>query len=182
MKVTPLGYALIGLIIARPRSGYDLRKAFEDSPLGVYSSSPGSIYPVLAKLADAGMIEKRAITKSTKSVFHPTTKGRSELKKWLSKPVTVNEIAKEIDITLLRFAFLESLNDLRLTQTFLESFEDAVSTHLENLNAFLETTDGKALSPYGRLAMENGMSGFEGQLSWAARAKATLLISAKKRR
>ena len=50
MKHTALGYALIGLVQEDPRSGYALRKVFEDTPMGAFSSSPGSIYPALKKL------------------------------------------------------------------------------------------------------------------------------------
>ena len=42
--MTPLSYALLGLMQMEPRSGYALRKVFETTPLGGYSSSPGSIY------------------------------------------------------------------------------------------------------------------------------------------
>jgi hypothetical protein len=39
-----LGHALLH---QQPRSGYDLRKIFESSPIAYYSDSPGAIYPAL---------------------------------------------------------------------------------------------------------------------------------------
>ena len=42
---TSLEYALLGLIHMQPQSGYDLRKIFETTPMGHYSSSPGAMAP-----------------------------------------------------------------------------------------------------------------------------------------
>ena len=36
-------------------SGYDLRKVFEETALGNYSSSPGAIYPALSRLEQQGI-------------------------------------------------------------------------------------------------------------------------------
>ena len=54
---TTLEYALLGLVHAEPRSGYDLCKVFETTPMGHYSSSPGAIYPALKRLEGAGLVE-----------------------------------------------------------------------------------------------------------------------------
>src|ERR1019366_772892 len=45
-----LGYALMGLLHQKARSGYELRKVFATTPIGTFSDSPGSIYPALARL------------------------------------------------------------------------------------------------------------------------------------
>ena len=51
MNASPLDYLLVGLLSGGPRSGYDLRRQIGDSPLRVYSDSPGAIYPALRRLA-----------------------------------------------------------------------------------------------------------------------------------
>lgn len=43
-----------------PRHGYDLIKAIESMSAGLYSPSPGMIYPMLAMLADEGLIAEVA--------------------------------------------------------------------------------------------------------------------------
>ncbi len=55
-SLTPLGYALLGLVRLRPRSGYDLRRVFESTPMAYFSSSPGAIYPALGRLERGGLI------------------------------------------------------------------------------------------------------------------------------
>lgn len=170
MQITALGYALIGLVRAEPRSGYALRKVFEDTPMGSFSSSPGSIYPALKKLADAGMLEKRGAESGRKPVFHITPLGESTMRAWLELPVTSDELAHAVDRVLLRFAFLQDIQDLRVTRRFLTSFETALGTHIEGLEIYLDSPDGRSLSRHGRLAVENGLRGFRAHLDWVADA------------
>ena len=42
--------ALLGLLHGEARSGYALRKVFQDTPMLHFSDSPGSIYPALKRL------------------------------------------------------------------------------------------------------------------------------------
>lgn len=51
---------LLHLLKDEPRHGYDLIKAIEDLSAGLYSPSPGMIYPMLTLLADQGLIAEVA--------------------------------------------------------------------------------------------------------------------------
>jgi DNA-binding PadR family transcriptional regulator len=51
-----LRYVLLGLIAERPRHGYELIKAIEEKFGGMYSPSPGVVYPTLTLLEELGYI------------------------------------------------------------------------------------------------------------------------------
>jgi DNA-binding PadR family transcriptional regulator len=51
---------VLGLIAEAPRHGYDLIKGLKARFAGAYSPSPGSIYPILQTLAEAGLVEAQA--------------------------------------------------------------------------------------------------------------------------
>jgi DNA-binding PadR family transcriptional regulator len=51
-----LRYVLLGLIAERPCHGYELIKAIEEKLGGMYSPSPGVIYPTLTLLEELGYI------------------------------------------------------------------------------------------------------------------------------
>ncbi|MCP2671984.1 PadR family transcriptional regulator [Maricaulaceae bacterium EIL42A08] len=171
MNITALGYALLGLVRARPRTGYALRKVFETTPMGAFSSSPGSIYPALKKLVNAGLIEKRSKATGGSALHYLTPRGGDMMMAWLRAPVTIDEVASSIDLVLLRFAFLEDAGDDAITRQFLSSFEDAVAHHTRDLEAYLTGPEGQSLSRHGRLAVENGIRGFKAHIQWAAFAK-----------
>ncbi|MGA8757402.1 MAG: PadR family transcriptional regulator [Stellaceae bacterium] len=55
-----LRYVLLGLIAERPRHGYELIKAIEEKFGGLYSPSPGVVYPTLTLLEELGYIRPEA--------------------------------------------------------------------------------------------------------------------------
>lgn len=170
MPYSSLGYALIGLVQEEPRSGYALRKVFENTPMGTFSSSPGSIYPALKKLVKAGVLEHRPLASGGKKLFHITPQGAREMKAWLLVPVTKEEVAKSVDLALLRFAFLQNIGDIEATLKFLASFETAIHAQIETLEAYLSSPESNELSRHGRLAVENGLRGFKAHLKWVTDA------------
>jgi DNA-binding PadR family transcriptional regulator len=68
---------VLGLIGEEPRHGYEIIKVLTDRFQGAYSPSPGSIYPILAQLAEAGMVE--AQVEGTRKLFTLTSEGRAYL-------------------------------------------------------------------------------------------------------
>ena len=65
------------LIAEAPRHGYDIIKALEERSSGVYSPSPGVIYPTLTFLEEAGYASSQ--TEGSKKVFSITETGHAYL-------------------------------------------------------------------------------------------------------
>ena len=164
--MTPLSYALLGLIRMEPRSGYALRKVFETTPLGNYSSSPGSIYPALKTLEKVGMIDSRPST-ARKTQFHITPAGSQVLDSWLAQPVAPGE---NTDVSLLRFALLQAHPDRSLTLNFLRSFALAARNHIVGLKAFMAGNLHQSMPLQSRLAVQYGLRATETAAEWAADA------------
>ena len=170
MKLTHLSYALIGLLSIEKKSGYALRRMFETTPIGAFSSSPGSIYPALNKLDKLKLIEKTSTTGKNKNVYSITELGNDALYTWLTQEVSLEEMEKSPSLIILRFSFLESVNKPKLTLTFLTSFKQVLSKHLSNLKSFMSSEEGLALSVYGKLSMESGIKQYEAYWSWVNNA------------
>jgi DNA-binding PadR family transcriptional regulator len=171
-EITVLGYALLGLIQQRPASGYDLRKIFTETPMGGYSDSPGAIYPALRRLEAMQLVTSR-IEAGTgmrrRKVLHLTPTGLDALKEWLTRPIRQHEIANHLPELMLRFSFLDSAAGTAATLQFLRSYEAELKNYLPVLkNIYTEMAAKMPLS--GRLALENGILGYEAQLQWAANA------------
>ncbi|NGP16781.1 PadR family transcriptional regulator [Devosia aurantiaca] len=65
------------LIEQQPRHGYDLIKAVEERSKGVYSPSPGIVYPALTYLEEAGFVTSSA--DGNKKLYAITDEGRKHL-------------------------------------------------------------------------------------------------------
>lgn len=68
---------LLKLLDEAPRHGYELIRALEDLFLGLYSPSPGTVYPRLAALEEEGLVERDSTTE--RKVYRITEAGRAEL-------------------------------------------------------------------------------------------------------
>jgi DNA-binding PadR family transcriptional regulator len=68
---------LLKLLEESPRHGYEVIRLLQDRFLGVYSPSPGTIYPRLARLEEEGLVTHEVV--DGKKVFSLTDKGRAEL-------------------------------------------------------------------------------------------------------
>ena len=58
--LTPFEHILLGLICTEPSSGYDLKRIFAVTPMGIYQPSSGTLYPALRRLEQKGLVEAQA--------------------------------------------------------------------------------------------------------------------------
>jgi len=159
--MTPLSYALLGLVQMQPRSGYALRKVFETTPLGGYSSSPGSIYPALKSLEKAALVVTRDPSgKRGKGLYHLTREGERVLQAWLAAPI------HDLGEAMLRFAFLRD-DDRDAILAFLDAFQAAAENQSAALDSFLAGEVAKELPAKGRIAVEHGLRQLQASADWA---------------
>ena len=69
---------LLKLLDEAPRHGYEVIRLLQDRFMGVYSPSPGTIYPRLARLEDDGLVTHDEV--DGKKVYRITEKGREEIR------------------------------------------------------------------------------------------------------
>lgn len=169
---TSLGFAILGLLHDAPRSGYDLRKVFESTPMGHYSSSPGAIYPALKRLDERGLIEgriDRGTSRRSRQLYRPTEAGTEVFRRWLARPVGSEDVIWRLDELLLRFAFQSFLEDDRVTRAFLAAFAreiDLYGAELESQREAMPSTTPL----HGQLALESGIESYRAYRDWAVRA------------
>ena len=68
---------LLKLLDEAPRHGYEVIRLLQDRFMGVYSPSPGTIYPRLARLEEEGLVTHDEV--DGKKVYRITDKGREEI-------------------------------------------------------------------------------------------------------
>ena len=161
-QLTPLNYALLGLIRGEPRTGYALRKVFETTPMGNYSSSPGSIYPALKSLVRAGLV-----TGGSKAPYVITAAGDQAFDAWRLQPMGEDEA---IDMALLRFAFLHDHPIRQVSLDFLKSFAMAAKARAVSLKAFMASDTWSLMPLQSRLAVDHGLRTTEASAQWALEA------------
>jgi PadR family transcriptional regulator AphA len=81
----PLRHAILGLLALSPSNGYELTRRFDDSLAHAWHASHSQIYPELARLEQAGMIEVVGEGARGSRTFAVTEAGRAEVRRWMAE-------------------------------------------------------------------------------------------------
>jgi DNA-binding PadR family transcriptional regulator len=169
VPLSDLDYALLGLLVAKPRSGYGLRKVFQTTPLGAYSDSPGSIYPALRKLEASGHLTGTAAEDGRgRRTLRPTAKGKRALVAWLEAPITAELLTRDTAGVNLRLAFVSDVTPRRF-RPLLEEYRAALLMRLADVDAARRELD-QQLSPSARAAVDLGVHVLRARAEWCAKA------------
>ena len=101
-----LRHAVLGLLSLRPMTGYELKKAFDNSVNHFWSADQSQIYRTLSGLVDDGLATRSTVLHDDRPNSHPHTltgAGATELDRWLTAPL-VNPPVREPFLVRLYFA------------------------------------------------------------------------------
>ena len=129
-----LRYLLLAALGDGPKHGYQLIKWLEGRTHGLYSPSPGTVYPTLQLLEDQGLV--RAESQEERRVYHLTDAGRAEL----------DAHAGTVDAVWARFAGQAPSGASRHEAAFLhDELQDLHRTIWEGLRGAHLAGDGEAV-------------------------------------
>ncbi|GGC98492.1 hypothetical protein GCM10011342_04270 [Aquisalinus flavus] len=172
--LTPLNYALLGLLNRTPLTGYEMMQVFETTPLGGYSSSPGAIYPALKKLRQSGLVAVSGDgTSGRGDALAITPDGKAALKAWLLAPLLVKAGGIDLSGQMLKFTFTGDLLTRRQQMAFLNRLEKAITRAIDALAASRERMRD-TLTSHDLLAVEAGLLQYRAAADWCALARQTL--------
>jgi DNA-binding PadR family transcriptional regulator len=115
MELSATGKVILGMLAARPRSGYEIKQLVDSSARFFWAASYGQIYPELKKLEKAGLI--RGDDSSTgarqRTTFRLTAQGKRAAREWIADPPEVLETRDE---GLLKLFFAGSIEPKRAAE------------------------------------------------------------------
>lgn len=135
-----LRYALLGVLEARPMTGYELAQFFDESTSWVWSAPHSNIYPQLRKMEEEGLLSSRTEIRGERlerTVYSISKKGIEELRRWVtSDPGAVNQR----DPLFLRAVFFDMTDPAEaedMLEQFIERENDFVKQWQEHRDALL---------------------------------------------
>jgi DNA-binding PadR family transcriptional regulator len=177
-RLTAFEQILLGLICLSPSSGYDLKRIFAATPMGVYQPSSGTLYPALRRLELIGVVQAQNPTGQNgpsarhRRVYEPTQAGRAAHATWLREPVDPATVARDLGLYLMRFVMMEPAFSPEEVVTFLRSLADALTEFISGLEQYSTAAD--LSTRHSRLALDHGLSVHRASLEWAERTIAAL--------
>ena len=114
-QLTAFEHILLGLICTAPSSGYDLKRIFAATPMGLYQPSSGTLYPALRRLEQKGLVKAQAPSGQDgqsarhRRVYEPTQTGQAVHLNWLRTQVESATVSRDLGLHLMRFVMMEHL-------------------------------------------------------------------------
>jgi len=140
MSRNTLRSLILGLLGARPMSGYDIKRAFDRSLATYWNAGSSQIYTTLKALAARGLVSSELVYQDgrpNRRVYRLTEAGRAALDAWLAEPVPARFTKDEF---LTKLFFCGQTDDT----TALRHLEE----HLSSLHEQLADME-RALREYG---------------------------------
>jgi PadR family transcriptional regulator, regulatory protein AphA len=177
MELSATGKVILGMLAARPRSGYEIKQLVDSSARFFWAASYGQIYPELKKLEEAGLIKGDDSSQGARqrTTFRLTAQGKRAAREWISSPPEVLETRDE---GLLKLFFAGSIEPKRAAEIAREraSASQAKAAQLRAIEAAIDgagrTTEGPAAqADAGSLTvLRYGIEASEWAAEWFERA------------
>ena len=177
-QLTAFEHILLGLICMAPASGYDLKRIFAVTPMGVYQPSSGALYPALRRLELRRLVQAQAAPGAGgqwarhRRVYEPTEAGRAAHATWLHAPVEPATVARDLGLHLMRFVMMEHVFPREEVLRFLRDLADALAMFTAGLEQARAAADLGDRHP--RLALDHGLAVYRASLCWTSDAIAAL--------
>lgn len=155
----------MGMLLDKPRTGYEIKSFMKRSTAYFWRESDSTIYPMLKVLAKEGKaVSKIAyVGKKKKEVFSITEEGRAEFKAWLEGP-TESEIPRS-EFLLKLFFVTDREEMIRLFQERLVKVEKVYEEY-KNIEARLESLIDSPRKAMRLKALEYGMAHLALEMEW----------------
>ncbi len=141
MELSATGKVILGMLAAKPRTGYEIKQLVDNSARFFWAASYGQIYPELKKLEKEGLITGDDSSQGARqrTTFKLTAAGRRAARAWMAQPP---EILETRDEGLLKMFFAGSIEPERAADIARE--RAAISRQkADELRAIWETIDQK---------------------------------------
>jgi DNA-binding PadR family transcriptional regulator len=166
MNVTTLDALLLFLVTHKGQSGYDVRQLMQSTPLGLFSDSPGAIYPALARLEQRGLLASAAEREGRrKRIYEHTDVGEAALAAWLVRPVDRDDVQRRSEELTLRFVMTAERLGRAAATAFLRDCIAVEAAHLAEIEAYRDGP-GRDSSRASRQAVDLGVRLLRERLAW----------------
>ncbi|PYI50481.1 helix-turn-helix transcriptional regulator [Paenibacillus flagellatus] len=163
---------ILGMLMLRSCSGYDLKMRFEAVFSYFFDASYGTIYPTLAKLEKDGLITKESVAqegKPNKNVYSITERGRAAFESYLNSDIQNDAIKSDYLVRL----FFGEMVDPAVLIGWLEKGIEKTERQAAKLQADYERWEA-GMSPSQRICIEIGISNYTSRLEVLRRGLARL--------
>lgn len=172
-------FVILGLLMLRPQTLYEIKKVLEDTISLFYSASFGSISSAIGKMLEKQwiVVEEKVEHGRNKKIYALTPSGTAAFYEWLGSPIP-NEKVKDPALTRLFFmGFLDGKQRIEVIREHLASLE-AIYTALglleQQANAVVVPEAHLELASFQKLTLQYGRDYYAFNIAWFKQLLTTL--------
>jgi PadR family transcriptional regulator, regulatory protein AphA len=166
-----LNNIILGLLLFRSLSIYEIKKAIDSTVSFFYSSSYGNIVPALKKLENGNQVTvtQNIVNGRNRKEYSITPKGRESFKTWLAQEINIGKIQDE---ALLRFFFITELSPevrIKLLQDYTVKLQNLIIelTMIKEGTMKMEVTEEhQEAFRYRLVTLDFGIQYYQFELNW----------------
>jgi DNA-binding PadR family transcriptional regulator len=148
-----LHYAVLGLLARRPSTGYELTQTFDRSLRSSWQARHSQIYPELARLEAADLVEVVGHGARRSKTYAITPAGRAELRRWLVEAEPDRSQRSESGLRLFLTPLLDPADRQATYERDLAYVEQELAA-LEGVQAGMEgATESEVFAPQVELGV-----------------------------
>jgi DNA-binding PadR family transcriptional regulator len=167
-----LKHAILGFLSISPLTGYDLKKAFDQSVRHFWPANQSQIYRTLAELDDDGLVTKDVIAREDRldmKVYHLSEAGLAELRRWLAAPLPSQDTREPLLIQVFfagQITDAELLGVLQHQRAEAEAVLAALTAIYHQQAAVLSTAGSPRSAFFSSLTLEYGLAAYAALRRW----------------
>ncbi len=172
MNNTTVENIILGCLAFGPRSGYEIKKIISISSSWFYNASYGSIYPILKKHEEKGLVSSEEVIENGryKRLYKMTPKGEKVFNKWMSEAPKLMTVKYEMAVKLMFFSKLEPQQRIQQIEQHIEQLV-LFKQELEEVETIIDETGDY----YQRLILDWGENLYAFLIDWFNKFLAELI-------
>jgi len=168
-KVNKTRFAVLGMLLNKPQTGYEILQMMQQSTANFWQESDASIYPMLKKLEKEGKVTSRSAStgRRERTIFTITPTGKKEFLVWMALPPEEQNYRSELLLKLFFGGYISPKKmiqqlELRLqkVEKEREHYQDVETTILGPLR------EKDSYKLFGMLTLKYGVWHADAEIAW----------------
>jgi PadR family transcriptional regulator, regulatory protein AphA len=172
-------YAILGMLLNEPMSGYDIIKEMQESTANFWQESDASIYPMLKTLEEEGKVKSKSeyVGKRESRVFEITSKGKKEFMSWMEMPTEIDKRRNEF---LLKLFFGANVSKEKILQKLFSRLEKVQELKRKfksiERDTFSKISDDNPHKVFWYMTLRSGLIDVQAEIKWLNECIKTLKV------
>lgn len=162
-------FAILGILLEKPRSGYEILQFMKESTTHFWQESDASIYPMLKILEKEGKVvsQRESTGKRERTIFQITDDGKKEFLAWMALPPEKENRRSELLLKLFFGGNTTSKEILKTLYARIQKIQETKETFKQIETAALSSVSEKyPHKRFWKMALRYGTLHSEAEITW----------------